>query len=326
MNGNLNLGGGTVASDPGGYFPHQPVLYHEILAYIAPESGGAYLDGTLGAGGHAEGILKTSAPQGRLLGLDLDPEALTIARQRLLDFQERAVIKQASYQSAAEVLTEIGWGQVDGIVLDLGVSSMQIDRSGRGFSFLGEGPLDMRFNQTSGRNAADLVNTLVEEELANLIYRYGEERFSRRIARAIVNARPITTTQDLAAVIKKAVPGYESHIHPATRTFQALRIATNKELETLSAALPGLLGCLAPGGRIAIISFHSLEDRIVKQFFKVESRDCICPPEQPVCTCGHKASLKVLTKKPVVAAEQEVQKNPRARSAKLRVAEKLSQD
>jgi 16S rRNA (cytosine1402-N4)-methyltransferase len=324
VNDTINLGGGSVASDPGGYFPHQPVLYHEILEILAPESGEVYLDGTLGAGGHAEGILKASAPRGRLLGLDLDPEALAIARQRLLDFQERAIIKQASYLSAADILAEIGWEKVNGIVLDLGVSSMQIDRPGRGFSFLGEGPLDMRFNQDSGRNAADLVNNLGEEELANLIYQYGEERFSRRIARAIVVSRPIHTTQDLAALIKKAVPGYESHIHPATRTFQALRIATNKELETLSEALPRLADCLAPAGRIAIISFHSLEDRIVKRFFKLESQDCICPPEQPVCTCGHTASLKVLTKKPVRATEQEIQQNPRSRSAKLRVAEKLS--
>ena len=181
----------------------------------------------------------------------------------------------------------------------------------------------MRFNQGAGQTAADLVNTLSEEDLANLIFQYGEERFSRRIARAIVAARPIDTTQELAALIKKAVPGYESHIHPATRTFQALRIATNKELETLSAALPGLIECLAPMGRIAIISFHSLEDRIVKQFFKQESQDCICPPEQPVCTCGHTASLKVVTKKPVRASDQEIAQNPRSRSAKLRVAEKL---
>ena len=324
MNDTINHGGGSVASDPGGYFPHQPVLYQEILNVLAPESGGVYLDGTLGAGGHAEGILKASAPRGRLLGLDLDPEALAIARQRLFDFQERVTIVQASYRSAADVLAETGWGQVNGIILDLGVSSMQIDQPGRGFSFLGQGPLDMRFNQDSGKSAAGLVNHLGEEELANLIYQYGEERYSRRIARAIVNARPIHTTQDLASLIEKAVPGYESHIHPATRTFQALRIATNKELETLSAALPGLIECLAPAGRIAIISFHSLEDRIVKQFFKQESKDCICPPEQPVCTCGHTASLKVITKRPVRASEQEIKQNPRSRSAKLRVAEKLS--
>ena len=177
MNDTINPGGGSVASDPGGYFPHQPVLYQEILNVIAPESGGVYLDGTLGAGGHAEGILKASAPRGRLLGLDLDPEALAIARQRLFDFQERATIVQASYLSAADVLAELGWEQVNGIILDLGVSSMQIDRPGRGFSFQEKGLLDMRFNQDAGQTAADLVNTLSEEELADLIFQYGEERF-----------------------------------------------------------------------------------------------------------------------------------------------------
>lgn len=292
---------------------------------LAPISGGVYLDGTLGAGGHAEGILKASAPRGRLIGLDLDSEALAIARQRLFDFQESVIIRQASYRSADKVLAEVGLDRVNGIVLDLGVSSMQIDRPNRGFSFLSDGPLDMRFNQDSGHRAADLVNTLSEEELANLIFNYGEERFSRRIARAIVAARPVQTTRDLAALIEKAVPGYESQIHPATRTFQALRIATNKELETLTEALPILVKCLAPGGRIAIISFHSLEDRIVKRFFKQESQDCICPPEQPICICGHSAILKVLTKRPVRASEDEIKNNPRSRSAKLRVAEKLSQ-
>jgi 16S rRNA (cytosine1402-N4)-methyltransferase len=187
-----------------------------------------------------------------------------------------------------------------------------------------EGPLDMRFDQTSGQTAAEIINNLREEELADIIWQFGDERYSRRIARAIVEARPILTTQRLVAVIETAVPGYSSQIHPATRTFQAIRIATNKELETLSTALPGLMESLETGGRIAVISFHSLEDRIVKQFFKKESKDCICPPEQPICTCGHKASLKLLTKKPIRASEQEVQENPRSRSARLRVAEKIS--
>ena len=186
-----------------------------------------------------------------------------------------------------------------------------------------EGPLDMRFNQEQGQRAADLVNTLDGEALADIIWEYGEERFSRRIARAIVAARPIHTTQALVEVIQEAVPGYSSHIHPATRTFQALRIATNKELETIAAALPKLTGCLAPCGRIAVISFHSLEDRIVKQFFRRESRDCICPPEQPICTCGHVASLKEVTKKPLRANQLEIEDNPRSRSARLRVAEKI---
>ena len=187
-----------------------------------------------------------------------------------------------------------------------------------------EGPLDMRFDQTSGSTAAEIVNNLNKEDLADIIWEYGEERYARRIARVIVATRPISTTQELVSAIEQAVPGYSSQIHPATRTFQAIRIATNRELETLSNSLPRLSEYLEVGGRIAIISFHSLEDRIVKQYFKKESRDCICPPEQPICTCGHKASLKILTKKPLRASEQEIQDNPRSRSAKLRIAEKIS--
>ena len=319
-------GGGSVAGKPGDYFPHQPVLYQEVLDALAPRSGKSYLDGTVGAGGHAEGILKASAPQGRLLGLDLDPEALAISRQRLFAFQGRVILRQASYRDAATVLREIGWGSVDGILLDLGVSSMQVDQPERGFSFRESGPLDMRFNPAGGTTAADLVNLLDERSLADLIYEFGEERYSRRIARAIVAARPFQTTGKLVEVIEKAVPsGYDPHLHPATRTFQALRIATNQELETISEALPALTGCLAPGGRIAIISFHSLEDRLVKQYFRQESKDCICPPGQPVCTCGHTATLKVLTRKPISATEQEINGNPRSRSAKLRVAERINE-
>lgn len=323
MNGSID-GGGAAAGLPGDHFPHQPVLYHEVLEALAPVSGGIYLDGTLGAGGHAEGILLESLPQGRLLGLDLDPEALSIARRRLSRFQDRTVIRLSSYRQAPGILQEIGWGTVDGILLDLGISSMQVDRPERGFSFKDEGPLDMRFNQEIGTTAADLVNGLSEDELARIIWEFGEERYSRRIARAIVEARPIQTTRVLAELIEKTIPEFSSKIHPATRTFQALRIATNAELEVLSSALPGLVNCLSPGGRIAVISFHSLEDRIVKNFFKEESKDCICPPEQPVCTCNHVASLKVLTRKPVRPTEREINNNPRASSARLRVAERLS--
>ena len=323
MNDKYN-GDGSVAGNPGGSFPHQPVLYHEVLEALAPKSGRKYLDGTLGAAGHALGILISSAPDGRLLGLDLDPEALTIARQRLTDYDHRTVIRQSSYKNAPEILNEIGWRTVQGILLDLGVSSMQIDRPSRGFSFMEEGPLDMRFDQTAGQTAAELVNNLSEQQLADILWQFGDERYSRRIASAIVKARPIKTTQRLAAVIEESVPGYSSQIHPATRTFQAIRIATNMELETLSTSLPKLSECLEVGGMIAIISFHSLEDRIVKQYFKKESKDCICPPEQPICTCGHKASLKIITKKPIRASEQEVKNNPRSRSARLRVAEKIS--
>lgn len=323
MNDTIN-GGGAVTGNYGDHIPHQPVLYHEVLDALAPESGKDYLDGTLGAGGHAVGILESSAPAGRLLGLDLDPQALAIARQRLFPYRDRTVIRQASYHNASKILDEIGWDQVDGILLDLGVSSMQIDQPERGFSFMDEGPLDMRFNQEMGLSAADLVNTLGQQELADIIWKFGDERYSRRIAEAIVTVRPIHTTRKLAEVIKEAVPGYSGHIHPATRTFQALRIATNRELETLSIALPGLANRLVTGGRFAVISFHSLEDRIVKQFFRRESKDCICPPEQPICTCGHIASLKVLTKKPVRPSKKEVNKNPRSRSARLRIAEKIS--
>lgn len=317
-----NHGEGAVAGSPGDQFPHQPVLYHEVLDALAPEPGKNYLDGTLGAAGHAEGILNASAPDGSLLGLDLDSEALAIARQRLSAFGNRATIRQASYEIAPEILAEIGWHRVHGILLDLGVSSMQIDRPSRGFSFMEEGPLDMRFNQAAGKTAADLVNTLSEEALADIIWKFGDERYARRIARVLAAERPIHTTQDLAVIVQKAVPGYSSQIHPATRTFQALRIATNRELETLANALPLLIACLELGARIAVISFHSLEDRIVKQTFKKESRDCICPPEQPICTCGHRASLNILTKKPITASKNEIQENPRSRSAKLRIAEK----
>ncbi len=320
---NTSQGDGAVASTPGDNIPHQPVLYHEVLNALAPEPGKNYLDGTIGAAGHALGILESSAPDGRLLGLDLDPEALTIAHQRLLDYSHRTIVLQASYKMAPEILKKIGWQKVHGILLDLGVSSMQIDRPSRGFSFMEEGPLDMRFDQTTGIKAAEIVNNLSEEDLADIIWQFGDERYSRRIARAIVAARPISTTQALAAVIKQAVPGYSTPIHPATRTFQAIRIATNKELETLSTSLPGLTNALEIGGRIAVISFHSLEDRIVKQYFQKESRDCICPPEQPICTCGHKASLTILTKKPIRASDQEIMQNPRSRSAKLRIAKKI---
>lgn len=322
MNASIDEGG-TVASNPGDSVPHLPVLYQEVLDALLPTSGCDYLDGTLGAGGHAEGILRASAPDGRLLGLDLDPEALKIARLRLADYQPRVIIQQASYQNSGKILTALGWGSVQGILLDLGVSSMQVDRPYRGFSFMEEGPLDMRFDPESQKPAADLVNNLDTDDLADIIFTYGEERHARRIARAIVNARPIMTTQTLAQVIEQAVPGYGGKIHPATRTFQALRIATNNELEVLSTALSQLVDCLSVGGRLAIISFHSLEDRIVKQFFRRESQDCICPPEQPVCTCEHVASLTVLTRKPLRATTAEIATNPRSRSAKLRVAERI---
>jgi 16S rRNA (cytosine1402-N4)-methyltransferase len=304
--------------------PHCSVLYHEIIVALSPKSSGRYIDATVGAGGHSWGILEASSPDGKLLGLDLDPKALALAEQHLKDFSGRYTLAQASYTTLRDQIQKLGWSQVDGIVLDLGVSSMQIDTPERGFSFAKEGPLDMRFGPVQSTTAADLVNHLGEPELADLIWRFGEDRNSRRIARAIVQARPLSTTTELAQVIEKAIGRSRERIHPATRTFQALRIAVNEELEAVSQVLPITIDSLVPGGRLAIIAFHSLEDRLVKQYFHLESRDCICPPEQPICTCGHRASVKEINRRPTLPSEGEIAKNPRARSARLRVVEKLS--
>jgi len=302
--------------------PHLPVLYKSIIPALQPRSPGRYVDGTLGAGGHASGILQASAPKGELLGLDLDPLALDLARAKLAVFGGRAHIVQGSYTEMKDKMADLGWEDVDGIILDFGVSSMQLDVPGRGFSFLHDGPLDMRFNPNVGLSAADLVNSLPESELADIIFRYGEERLSRRIARSIVGNRPINSTGQLADLISKSV-GKKERIHPATRTFQALRIAVNSELESIEAVLPLAVSLLKASGRLAVISFHSLEDRIVKEYFRRESRDCICPPRQPVCTCEHKAIVKEITHKPIQADDEETRINSRARSAKLRIAEKL---
>jgi len=302
--------------------PHLSVLYHEIIHALSPVSPGLYVDGTVGAGGHARGILEACSPQGRLLGLDLDPQALALASQRLSVFGERAVLMQESYITILECLQRLGWPSVQGVVIDLGVSSMQIDTPERGFSFLTDGPLDMRFGPAQKRTAADLINTLPEAELARIFWEYGEEPLARRMARAILAARPLSTTLQLASVLEQAAGGRRGRIHPATRAFQALRIAVNEELSAVEQVLPRAVQALAPGGRLAIISFHSLEDRLVKQYFRRESRDCICPPDQPVCTCNHTAVIRELTRHPITAAEEEIAVNPRSRSAKLRVAEK----
>ncbi len=310
--------------------PHLPVLYKTIITALQPKSPGHYIDGTLGAAGHAAGILSESAPDGQLLGLDLDPQALAIAREVLAPFGERAQIVQASYTTMKEEAAKRGWDKVDGIVLDFGVSSMQLDTPERGFSFLNDGPLDMRFGPNAGMSAAEMVNSFSEEDLADIIFRYGEDRLARRIARSIVGNRPLRTTAQLADLILKSV-GRPERIHPATRTFQALRIAVNGELDSIEKVIPIAVSLLRSpdpesgntGGRLAVISFHSLEDRIVKEYFRHESRDCICPPRQPICTCGHKASIIEVNRKPIEASEEEVQENPRARSAKLRVAQKI---
>lgn len=302
---------------------HEPVLYQEIIHALQPRSGDLYVDCTVGAGGHAWGILLASSPNGKLLGLDLDPQAIELARSRLAEFGSRAILVRASYTTLPEQLAGLGWHQVGGILLDLGVSSMQLDTPERGFSFQLEAPLDMRFDPNSPTRAADLVNKLPEDELADLLFRLGEERQSRRAARAIVRARPIATTKQLAQIVAGAVRDARPGVHPATRIFQALRIAVNKELQAVENVLPIAVEALVPGGRLAVISFHSLEDRLVKQFLRTESQDCLCPPRQPVCTCGHTATIREITRRPVRPQESEVDQNPRARSARLRVAEKI---
>ncbi len=302
--------------------PHQPVLYKEIIHALQPKSSGRYIDGTLGAGGHARGILEACAPDGRLLGFDVDPQALALARETLAPYEGRVHLIQASYETLTVQLAALGWSAVDGVLLDLGASSMQFDNAERGFSFLQDGPLDMRFGPTAPHRADELVNELDQEELADLIFRYGEERSSRKIARAIVNARPIHTTRELAAVIEKVLPR-RGGIHPATRTFQALRIAANEELAAVENALPQAVASLSSGGRLAVISFHSLEDRIVKDFFRSHSKDLVNPPYERIYEIEQKATLKEINRKPITPAEEEVKANPRARSAKLRIVEKL---
>ena len=303
---------------------HVPVLLQETLQALAVHPGGRYIDGTVGSGGHAAEILRASTPGGLLLALDADAMAVMRARARFesAQFGPRVALVHTSFVNLGRVARERGREAVDGIVLDLGLSSDQLADPARGFSFISAG-LDMRFDPTRGPSASDWVNRLDEHQLADVIYRYGEERDSRRIARAIVAARPIESAQHLAAVVERAAGRRRGRLHPATLTFQALRIGVNQELDVLAAALPQCAALLKPGGRLAVITFHSLEDRIVKNFFRTESRDCLCPPEQPVCTCGHRATLSHITRKPLEPAPAEVADNPRARSAKLRVAQRL---
>jgi 16S rRNA (cytosine1402-N4)-methyltransferase len=303
--------------------PHQPVLYQQVINILQPHSSGRYVDGTLGAGGHTAGILEASKPDGMVLGIDLDESALNVARERLAEFESRFLCRHGTYEDLSTHLGAIGWRCVDGIILDLGLSSMQLDTPERGFSFSKEAHLDMRFDASQETSAADLVNHLEAAELEKILRDYGEEPFSRRIAAAIVRQRPISSTTHLASVVVKAAGTRRKGIHPATRTFQALRIAVNRELEALEEGLREAKKNLCPGGRLAVISFQSLEDRRVKQFFQHESRGCLCPPGQPVCTCDHQASLRILTKKVIKPSKEEIERNPRARSAKLRVVEKM---
>ncbi|MBJ6726660.1 16S rRNA (cytosine(1402)-N(4))-methyltransferase RsmH [Geomesophilobacter sediminis] len=309
-------------------FRHISVLPEEVLAALAPHSGGIYLDGTLGGGGHSGLILQASAPDGVLLGFDRDAAAIAAASQRLAPFGDRARFFHKNFAEIAGALAAEGITGIDGFVLDLGVSSHQLDTGDRGFSFLQDAPLDMRMNPEEGESAADLVNTLPEGELTRIIADYGEERWAKRIASFIVKARathPITTTFELVDLIKGAIPRakWEERLHPATRTFQGLRIAVNEELKSLEEGLDALLPLLKKGGRGAVISFHSLEDRIVKNRFRDAATGCTCPKSLPVCVCGRVAAYKVLTGKPIRPGEAEMERNPRSRSARLRVVEKI---
>jgi 16S rRNA (cytosine1402-N4)-methyltransferase len=310
-------------SEPNPASPHQPVLYQQTLESLKPANSGRYVDGTLGAGGHARGILQASAPEGLLLGLDVDTNAIEIARRNTAEFAERIIIRHGSYSDLAQHLKAIGWDCIDGMLLDLGVSSMQLDNAARGFSFQKDAPLDMRFNEEQKTSAADLVNQASQKELAAILRDFGEEPHANQIADAIVRNRPFASTTELANLVLAVYKGNRGKTHPATRTFQALRMATNSELEKLSEGLEQAVAALRSGGRLAVISFHSLEDRIVKQYFQRESRDCICPPEQVICTCGHKASVRAVTKGAVAPSKEEIAQNSRSRSAKLRVVEKI---
>jgi 16S rRNA (cytosine1402-N4)-methyltransferase len=299
-------------------YQHIPVLLNEVLEFLYPVSGGVYVDATLGEGGHAEGILRLSIPNGRLIGLDRDAEVLAVARQRLAAFGARVHLMHEHAMALRKVLESLQLALVDGILLDLGVSSYQLKYAERGFSFAHEGPLDMRMDRARGQTAATLVNTLHESELVALIQHYGEERWARRIARAIVRARrhsPLRTTRDLAAVVTQVIPpaARPRRIHPATRTFQALRIAVNQELATLEPTLRSAMACLGEGGRLCVIAYHSLEDRIVKRTFQAAAQ------AQVEAT----SAVRVLTRKPITASAAERQANPRARSAKLRVLERV---
>lgn len=307
---------------------HRSVLLEETLNMLDPRRGGVFVDATLGMAGHAEAILRAN-PNNIVIGLDQDADAVTLATKRLEPFAERVSIFHSSFSELTRVLKETGHEKVDGILADLGVSSLQLDDPKRGFSFRFDAPLDMRMDASAGvPTAAELLETLSEEEIANIIYRFGEERFSRRIARRIIERRaagnPVTTTGELAELVERSVRrSPKDKIHPATRTFQALRIAVNRETEVLENLVDDAVESLKSGGRLAIITFHSLEDRIVKQAFQRMSGKCQCPPKIPQCICGARSEVEVLTRKPIVPGDEEMAANPRSRSAKLRAIKKI---
>jgi len=301
---------------------HTPVMLSETLRGLAVQPGGRYVDCTLGAGGHAQAILDHSSPGGQLLGLDADPNAFDQARERLQHYQDSILLVNDNFANLQAVCIKYDFFPVHGILMDLGLSSMQLNGNGRGFSFQHDAPLDMRFDPNQKTTAADIVNNTSEERLAHLIKMYGEESHARQIAREIVRYRPLRTTKELAAIIEKTV-GRRGKIHPATKTFQALRIAVNHELEHLESALRQAVELLGYEGRLVVITYHSLEDRIVKQFMHKEASSCVCPPETPTCVCGHTARLRLVNKKVITPSPKEIEVNPRSRSAKLRVAERI---
>lgn len=308
---------------------HVPVLLQEAVELLspAPGAGRVYVDGTLGGGGHAEEILRRTAPDGMLIGIDRDADAVSRCRGRLGIYGSRAALRQANFREMKRVVNELGFPAVDGILLDLGVSWFHVKTPERGFSFMLEGPLDMRMDTGAGSTAADLVNRLSREELERIIREFGEEKKARAVARAIERARaggPITTTVQLAGIVSRVFPpSLHRRIHPATRTFQALRIAVNDEISALETGIEEMISILKPGGRLVVITFHSLEDRVVKQAFAASAKGCVCPPRLPVCACGRRPGLRPLTKKPMTPSKNEMAANPAARSAKLRAAEKI---
>lgn len=301
---------------------HTPVLLEETLDALSVQPGGRYIDCTLGGGGHAEAILKHSAPGGQLLGMDADPAAIEIAREKLKDYQDSVLLVNDNFANLQSTCIKYDFFPVHGVLMDLGLSSLQLASSSRGFSFQHDASLDMRFNPAQKTTAADIVNTATEERLSHILRTYGEENQSRRIARLIVENRPLKTTGQLVGLVEKAVRS-RGRIHPATKTFQALRIAVNHELEHLETALRQAVELLGYEGRLAVITYHSLEDRIVKQFMQKEASNCICPPGTPVCVCGHTARLKLINRKVIKPSLKEIEINPRSRSAKLRVAERI---
>ena len=309
-------------------FHHLSVLPDEVIQFLNPQPGGIYLDGTLGGGGHAGLILERCTPGGMLIGMDQDQEALRAAGRRLADYGTACCLVHANFGDLAQQLDRLELPALDGFILDLGVSSHQLDSAGRGFSFQQDAPLDMRMNTSCGETAADLLNDLPEQELERIIKEYGEERWAKRIAAFIVRARQdaaIETTMQLVDIVKGAVPKakWEERIHPATRTFQAIRIAVNRELESLEKGLRAAMDRLKPGGRGVVISFHSLEDRIVKHIFRDYASGCTCPRNFPVCACNKTPRVRLLSGKPVTATPQELEANARSRSAKLRAIERL---